>query len=143
MTGRCIAFSLAIEASPAAIWAALTQPEQIAQWSYPETVEVDKIEPGGVYGFLTEDAGDEDGAEILEMDSPTRLKMRWYSSEPAPTTLEWLLEPREGYTVLHFVNAGFHDTAEWNTAYTQDFEGWVALHLALKALLESRGGSAS
>lgn len=137
LAGRSIRFSMAIDGSPEKIWKALVTPIQIATWCYPDRVEVDRIEPGGVYGFISDDSEDEDGAEILEMEAPVRLKWRWYSSEPAPTLLHWELEPKEGYTIVHFENAGFLDTPDWNQAYVQDFEGWVALHLQLKQYVET------
>lgn len=138
LAGRSIRFTLVIDAAPEKIWKALVTPVQMAIWSYPERVEVDRIEPGGVYGFLSGDEADEDGAEILELDPPRYLKLRWFSSEPNPTVLEWVLEPHDaGYTLLHFENSGFQDTAAWKQAYVQDFEGWVALHLNLKKYVET------
>ena len=138
MAGRVIAFTLAIRASRERIWNALTDPEQIAQWSYPEAVEVDKLEVGGVYGFITDDAADEDGAEIMEWDPPSRFVFRWYSSEPQPTTVEYELEASGNYTLLYFRNSGFMDGPDWDKAYAEDFEGWVALTLALKELVEGQ-----
>jgi|GEM_PF-4476048 len=137
IAGRAIKLTMAIDGTPEKIWKAIVTPVMFATWCYPDRVEVDKIEVGGVYGFITDTADDEDGAEILEMDAPKYLKWRWYSSEPAPTILEWTLEPQDGYTLVHFVNSGFLDTPEWNKAYTQDFEGWVALHLQLKQYIET------
>lgn len=136
MPDRAIEFTIAIRASAQTIWEHLTDPELIPAWNYMEAIECESVAVGGLMAYDTADENDEDGAEVLILEPPHHFAYRWFSSEPEPTLVEYRLEPDGPYTLLHFRNSGFKDGEAWDTAYGQDYEGWVALHLALREMVE-------
>lgn len=105
-----------------AVWAALTEPEQISRWFGDET-EID-LRPGGEAVFRWGDV--EVRATVEAVDPPKRFAYRWEPSQTpsgGPTTLvEFVLEEIDGGTRLTLVESGF---AEFVAESRQENEyGW-------------------
>lgn len=132
---REIAFAVSIKASPREVWNALVDPMEIPKWHNYEHVELDALNAGGRFRFLS--GGEpEDLGEILEVESERKLIYRWTSSEPEPTKVEYELRPTSEGTLLRFRNTGFENGASWDQIYEADFRGWVDITLKLKRIVE-------
>ena len=85
-----------INSSPEAIWAALTEPTQLARYGYGSRIELE-LQPGGLYRANSTEEMLAFGApevmvegEVLEAEEPRRLVLGWHAlfgpevaSEPA------------------------------------------------------------
>ena len=106
-----------INASPEAIWAALTEPAQLARYGYGGRIELE-LRPGGVFRAHPTEEMLAFGApavmvegEVLEAEAPRRLVLAWHAlfgpevaGEPA-SRLTYEVEPAVGgvtkLTVTH------------------------------------------
>ncbi len=82
---------------PEAVWAAITDPGQLAQW-FPSTIEFETLEAGAPirYEFPGHDLPAIKG-EFLHVEPDRKLVMTWGDDE-----LSFELEPREGGCRLRF-----------------------------------------
>lgn len=76
-----IRLDVELEHPPERIWRALVEPERLAGWFFPNQLQAVtghhfQITPGGEAGFV-----DPIDAEVLEVDPPKRLSMRWLAPE--------------------------------------------------------------
>ncbi|MFC4334910.1 SRPBCC domain-containing protein [Salininema proteolyticum] len=71
---RRIAMSRRFEASRERVWAALTEPERLAQWFLPVTGD---LQEGGVYQLEGNASGD-----ILRCHAPAEFRLTWHFGEP-------------------------------------------------------------
>ncbi|MGH7553725.1 MAG: SRPBCC family protein [Longimicrobiales bacterium] len=134
-----------IQATPAKVFAALTDPAQVTRWwgdpeAYQTTdAEVD-LRVGGRYKFSgrnTDGSAFWVGGEYREVDAPRRLVYTWEPNwDPAmqgdPTVVEITLEPKEGGTTLRVVHRGFERYAEQVGGYHEGWErvlGWLRRHV--------------
>lgn len=117
-----------IAAAPAAVFAALTQPDQLERWIAEKAV----VEPqvGGRYEFGWEAEGP---VRILELEPDRALAYSWQSDNlPADTVVRWELEGSGNRTKLTIVHSGFGPDH-----VPGDFQlGWQAFLAALKRMLE-------
>lgn len=65
-----------IRSTPEKVWAALTDPRIIAKYWFGMTVECE-WKPGSPWALKFEDGRIADAGEILEVDPPRRLVIRW------------------------------------------------------------------
>ena len=65
-----------IRTTPEQLWAALTDPETIRKYWFEMTVECD-WQTGAPWRLLFEDGRLADAGEVLEVDPPRRLVLRW------------------------------------------------------------------
>lgn len=90
-----------------AVWAALTEPEQIRKW-FGNEAELD-LRPGGEGVFRWGEV--EVRVTVEEVNPPSRFSYRWEPSQTptgGPTTLvEFELEEIQGGTRLSLVESGF------------------------------------
>ncbi|MEQ3553369.1 SRPBCC family protein [Pseudonocardia nematodicida] len=104
------------------VWAALTEPGQMSRW-FPCEVEID-LRVGGVI-TLTFPGGEQDTAEITELDPPATLAFTW-----AGERLRWTLQPEGDGCVLRLDNTVLDRDTTGGTAAGWDrcFEA-LATHL--------------
>jgi uncharacterized protein YndB with AHSA1/START domain len=101
---------LIVPASPARVWAALTQPEQLSAWF--GTQASIELRPGGEVTFTWDGSSGPRGVTrgvIEAVEPPRRLTFRW---QPSPDTdqttrVEFTLEPHPEGTRLRLVESGF------------------------------------
>lgn len=95
------------------VWAALTDPDALSEWVMP--VEGFAPEPGRKFRFRAKPMPGWDGVincEILEIDPPTRIVIRWQGSRMrTPTTLTWHLTETAAGTTFRIDHRGFSGPA--------------------------------
>lgn len=132
--------SVAIAASPAAVWEALTTPEQIRQWFFGVETETDWTEGrpivhrGEYQGRAYEDKG-----TILRFEPERRLvHSHWSPVSGRPGTPEnyqevtWALAERDGTTELTVSETNLPDEQAKKTSE----QAWAGALDGLKRLLE-------
>jgi uncharacterized protein YndB with AHSA1/START domain len=128
MTDHVAAAEIEIEESPAKVWAALTDPEQIKQYMFGSEVVTD-WKPGSPIVWKGEYEGKtyEDKGEIVEIEPERRLKVTHFSpssgQEDRPEnyhTVLYELEERDGTTRVSLSQdnnpskeAAEHSRANW------------------------------
>jgi uncharacterized protein YndB with AHSA1/START domain len=146
-------FRVWINATPEAIWAALTEPEQLARYGYGSRIDFE-LRPGGVYRANSTEEMLAFGAppvmvegEVLEVEPPHRLAMTWHAlfgpetaSEPV-TTLSYELETGVGgvtkLTLTHELDGAPITAAIVGGAVAEAGGGWGWVLSDLKTLLET------
>ncbi|NNE12218.1 MAG: SRPBCC family protein [Ilumatobacter sp.] len=143
MTATAHLYELFVRAPQAAVWEALTQPEQTVRYFHGTRLE-SSLRPGEPYRYVIAD-GDRDAIEgtIETFEPPRRLVMTWrvlYDDEMAdepPSRVEWMLAPANDsgtvtrVTLRHGVLALSPKT--WESVRV----GWQVVLHGLKTLLET------
>ena len=103
------------------VWRAWTQPEELAQWWWPErfqtTYQVD-LREGAQYRFRTANLPDLGVLSLtgrfLEVYPPERLvyTWQWENGDERPTRVSVDLEERDARTEIHLTHEGFADNQE-------------------------------
>lgn len=132
--------SIDIAAPPQRVWAALTQPELIAQW-FGDGASFD-LRPGGRGVLSWNDYGDF-GMLVEEVDEPRTVAYRW-TKDPGvaaqadnSTLVRFTLTVTAGGTRLTVEESGFEIYgADAHTQYTGNIEGWDLELAELRDLLE-------
>ena len=121
-----LSLSVDIDGSTAAVWDALTKPDQLNRYFSSNAT----VEPtvGGVWI----DWGEGEGAlRVLEVERGKKLSLGW-EIEGAPTVVTWTLEESGGKTRLTLAHSGFatdrHSDAEWG--------GWLNYLGLIRSLVE-------
>jgi uncharacterized protein YndB with AHSA1/START domain len=132
-----------VAASPAAVWKALTDGEELARW-FPLSARVKPGKDGSV--FLSWGPGWEGEARIDAWE-PVHL-FRWVESKgpvAEGVTTEWKLEPSMAggrKTLLRLVQSGFSTGADWEEEYYGSTEyGWGFMLANLRHYLERHAGT--
>ncbi|WP_181763060.1 SRPBCC domain-containing protein [Rhodococcus spelaei] len=102
--------TVVVNASRAAVWRALTDPEHIAKW-FGQTARIDALEVGA-RGGLGWPGHDEFTMEITEVDEPTHFAYRWNTQGgefdfDRATEVRFTLVEEGDATVLTVVETGF------------------------------------
>lgn len=135
-TALTVERTLELDAPPAGVWRALTQPEELARW-FPDRVDQSEFGPGAEGRFFWESHG-AFAFRVEAAEPPKRLVWRWARDAGTPldegvtTRVEWVLEPRaNGGTTLRLCESGFvrAEDREGNS------KGWDAELGELAALL--------
>lgn len=127
--------TLVLRASPARVWQAITDPQELARW-FPQEAEWD-LRPGGTGVFSWEGYGDFP-IRVEAVDPPRYLAWRWgleAETDPdatdAVTLVEWWVEPHDdGGTTLRIRESGFRTEthrSENETGWTEELAELVSL----------------
>jgi uncharacterized protein YndB with AHSA1/START domain len=128
-----------IRTTPAKLWAALTEPDFIRQYWFGTTVAC-AWKKGAPWKMVRADGSLTDSGEILEIDPPRRMVIRW-QNEWAPElkaegmsrcTIE--LEPIESSVKLTITHEIERPESKFITAVSG---GWPRIASNLKSLLET------
>lgn len=128
-----------IRTTPDKLWSALTDPKFIRQYWFDMKVECD-WKKGSPWRMAGKDGGLTDSGEILEIDPPHRLVIRWQNEwNPAlkaegPSRCTFLLEPVQGAVKLTITHQMELQASKLITAVS---EGWPLVLSNLKSLLET------
>lgn len=123
-----------INASPDAVWKALTDAEELSRW-FPLEARVTPG-PGGKI-FLSWGPNCEGEGQITAWQPGARFA--W--SENNLLLVEWTIEARGGKTVLRLVNSGFGELRGWDDEYYGSVEyGWGFMLANLRLYLERHAG---
>jgi uncharacterized protein YndB with AHSA1/START domain len=128
-----------IAASPAAVWKALTDAEELERW-FPLAARVTPGAGGSV--FLSWGPGCEGEARIEAWEPLKLLRLIEQAPGGQPVTIEWKLEQRGGKTLLRLVQSGFSSGAAWEDEYFASTEyGWGFMLTNLRHYLERHAGT--
>jgi uncharacterized protein YndB with AHSA1/START domain len=145
-------FRVFINATPEAVWDAITSPEWTARYGYLTPAHYE-LRPGGTYRALATDEMRQYGVgevavdgEVLECDPPRRLVQTWkarfgpeFENEP-PTRLTWEIDAEGGITrltVIHDVADAPSTAAIVSGDVAEAGGGWAWVLSSLKTLLET------
>jgi uncharacterized protein YndB with AHSA1/START domain len=142
-----------INATPEAIWDALTSPDVIGRYGYGGRIDLE-LRPGGAYRARATDEMIAFGApelmvegEMLEVEAPRRLVQTWHplfdprmAAEPK-TRLTYEIEPGVGgvtkLTITHDLGGAPAAAAIVSGAIAEAGGGWGWVLSDLKTLLET------
>jgi uncharacterized protein YndB with AHSA1/START domain len=137
---RTITISAPIEK----VWAAVTEPEHIAQW-FPQKAVLEPVRVGADGVFSFEGYGDFP-VRVEELDPPRTISYRWSNENARPvnpidlahsTVFRFTLEPVDGGTQLTVVESGFQHLADPAGSLEGNRQGWDSELDELVAYLES------
>jgi uncharacterized protein YndB with AHSA1/START domain len=138
-TGEKFVYVIYIRTTPEKLWEALTKPEFTRQY-WAETWQDTTWQPGADWKLMIPDGRVGDSGEIVEIDPPRRMVLRWRNEfipemkaeGDSRCVLE--LEP-QGDTVKLTVA---HSMEKAGTKFLQSVSnGWPSLLSSLKSLLET------
>lgn len=115
-----------VAATPAQVWAALTEPDQLNRWMAVDA-KVD-LQPGGRYDL----GWDHGPVKILDLEPRRVLSYSWEWAAEKDTVVRWELEGSAGQTRVTIVHSGFADPKH-AAGYRL---GWQAFLTTLKRMLE-------
>jgi uncharacterized protein YndB with AHSA1/START domain len=128
-----------INASPERVWRALTDAGELERW-FPLDARVEPGPGGTIWmSWRNEFAG---AMKILVWDPPRHLQTSWSfheADQPAQIT-DYVLETRQGKTVLRAVTSGFPLDASWDNWVEGTNRGWAFELRSLKHYLERHAG---
>jgi len=131
-----------IAASPAAVWKALTDGEELARW-FPLSARVAPGAEGSI--FLSWGTGCEGEARITGWEPQKLLRLVEQAggvAGPEGVTIEWKLEQRGGSTIVRLVQSCFSAGGDWADEYFGSTEyGWGFMLLNLRHYLERHAGT--
>jgi uncharacterized protein YndB with AHSA1/START domain len=134
--------SIDIDAPVDKVWAALTEPELIAEW-FGDRCEFD-ARPGGKGLFGWTEHGAESRVTIEHVDRPKTLIYRWAhvaGADPAPgnsTVVRFDLAEIASGTRLSLLETGFEELDDPAGQHEGNVGGWEAELGELVAFVESR-----
>jgi len=136
--------SLGIHASPAEVYRALTDQDELVRWFVSEA-SVD-IQPGGAFRWVFGQASGDPGPNplvttglILSVSKQESLKMRALI-EDLETEIEFRIDPWRDGAVLTVGHSGFPGDEEWDDTFRALDRGWQTELHVLKVYLERARG---
>jgi uncharacterized protein YndB with AHSA1/START domain len=109
-----LSFEFELHHSPEKVWAALTDPELLAEWLLP-VVDL-KLDPGAAFTFKAEPQPGWDGlvkCRFLEIEAQRKLSYTWVVGD-IDTVVVFTLTPMSSGTHLAVVQSGFREDQKKN-----------------------------
>lgn len=141
---RAIVLEARLDATPAEVWHALTDPRALADWFAPHVTKADQHADGVVEVSWDPAAAWPSEIEIWE---PER-HLRWTNATP-PTAdgapqprmlMDWFISSEAGATVLRLVHSGFGQGANWDDQIDATTGGWTYFLWNLEVCLTRHRG---
>lgn len=132
-------YAIYIRTTPAKLWEALTDPQFVRQYWFSTTVEC-AWKKGSPWKLIRPDGSPSDSGEILEIDPPRRMVIRWQNEwHPELKAEGWSrctieLEPVDDAVKLTIVHEIDRPGSRFIDAVSG---GWPRLLSNLKSLLET------
>ena len=132
-------YSIYIRTTPEKLWGALTQTEFTRQYWWKISQEC-AWEPGAPWKILFEDGRVADSGEVLEIDPPRRLVLKWRNefkpelAEEGDSRMTYLLEPEGSNVKLTVTHEMDRPKSKLIAAVSN---GWPEILSSLKSLLET------
>jgi uncharacterized protein YndB with AHSA1/START domain len=141
---RASRHSIGIQASPAEVWRALTEPEELERWFVPRA-SVD-LRPGGEFRWEYGRGGADPGpaplvttGTVLEIVRQELLRLR-LPIEDLETEVEMRIDPWRDGAVVTLTHTGFPGEEEWDETFRAVDRGWQTELHVLKIFLERGRG---
>jgi uncharacterized protein YndB with AHSA1/START domain len=140
-SGRAVSGEVEIEASPAAVWRALTDARELERW-FPLEARVEPGVGGSIFmSWRNEYTGD---SRILAWVPERHLRTTWgVEGEGDPDTVQttdYRIEPTAAGTAVRVVTSGFPDGERWDDWVEGTRHGWRFELRSLKHYLERHAG---
>jgi uncharacterized protein YndB with AHSA1/START domain len=136
--GSTFVYVTYIRATPRQVWDALLKPEFTSRYWFGVTME-SGWQPGSPWKMLHADGSITDTGEVLEIDPPRRLVLKWRNELPAMK--------HEGYTRCTFAISAYGDQTRLEVVHEAESDnsktiaavsgGWPLVLSGLKTLLET------
>ena len=129
-----------IDASPADVWRAISEAEEVIRWYVADAQIDDHV--GGTYK-VSWGEGMDGASDITAYEPERHLQVRHRPVEGAPLIEtgpmieEYFIEGDGDRTVLRLVTSGIPDTEEWDWYYEGTKRGWTVFMLTLRHYLEN------
>ena len=121
---RALEAELHVDAPVEAVWKALTDGEELANW-FPAKARVEPGVGGSVWLWW---GGDGESCEIEAWEPGRHLRTVWpgaHAADPSvPVAVDYHLEGKGGGTTLRLVHTGFSADAEWDDEFDAHRRGW-------------------
>lgn len=121
---RSLKAELEIAAPVEAVWKALTDGDELANWFPFEA----KVEPGLGGSVWLSWGGDGEACKITAWEPNHHLGTGWpgaHAADPAkPIAVDYHLQGKAGGTTLRLVHTGFSADAEWDDEFDAHRRGW-------------------
>jgi uncharacterized protein YndB with AHSA1/START domain len=138
---RSYEMAVDVDASPEAVWRAISDPEELVRW-FPLEARVTPGEGGTMWwgweepwSFDTEVAVWDPGRQLRLIERRTDGKAR-----DRTIAMDFTLEGRGGRTTLRFVHSGFGAGADWDEEYDGISRGWSFELRCLRHYLQRHPG---
>jgi uncharacterized protein YndB with AHSA1/START domain len=118
-------FKRQLRHSPARVWSALTEPDELRQW-FPDTIVVSEWRVGARLQFRHEGGAYAFDGEVLVFDPPRALEIRWGTDR-----VRFEVEPADDGSVLTLI-----DTIDELGKASRDAAGWHVCLDAFEAALD-------
>jgi uncharacterized protein YndB with AHSA1/START domain len=128
-----------IRTTPEKLWQALTQPEFTRQF-FMATVQESEWKAGAPWKIVAPDGTVADSGEIVEIDPPNRLVLKWQSqlkpelTEEGFSRMTYALEPQAEMVKLTVLHEMEREGSKLIQAVSR---GWPLILSSLKSLLET------
>ena len=121
---RSIEAELHVDAPVEAVWKALTDGDELANWFPLES----RVEPGVGGSIWLSWGGDGQQCAIEAWEPGRHLRTGWPGAHPAgpeiPVAVDYHLEGRGGGTSLRLVHTGFSTDDQWDDEFDAHRRGW-------------------
>jgi len=126
-----------IKATPERVFKALTEKDELEKWFVQEAII--ELKPGGeIHTNWVPDMGE--GGIVKEVKPNELFSFTWEGQfSPTPTTITFILTPKNDGTILKLTHSGIGEGAGWE-AYTnmdQEGKGWEAHMKDLRSWIET------
>ena len=129
-----------IRTTPEKLWAKLTETEVPREFFFATTLHASEWKAGAKWNSTAPDGTLVDGGEVLEIDPPKRMVLRWRHEMQAEKKAEgdsratYELEQKEGMVKLTVI----HEMDRGQSKFIQSVSnGWPTILSSLKSLLET------
>lgn len=146
---RSVTAEISVNASPEAVWKALTDAEELTRW-FPLEARVTPGEGGQIWMAWGEMWRGDSRIEIWEPNRhlrtsspigvPKDAEEGGASTEPVRLAIDFFIEGRGGETRLRVVHSGFGRGESWDTEYDGVRRGWAFELRSLRHYLERHSG---
>jgi uncharacterized protein YndB with AHSA1/START domain len=143
---RVIELEIRIHAPRDAVWAALTEPSELARWfppiaqGKPGVGEMLLLSWGPEVQWRTRIVEWEPGRHLRWQDLPSAEPGQPDVPRPVPMVVDWTLEATGGEVVVRLVQSGFGEGETWDDFYDGTDMGWRFFLNALRHYLERHRG---
>ena len=134
---RTIELERNVDASPDAVFHALTDADELARW-WVTSAESD-ARTGGSYSYRFEFEDESRNhtytGEYIDVTPGARVAYPW-TTGLGPTEVDFRIEPAGGGTRVRLVHSGWGESGDWDESVQMHEEGWSFFLDNLKAYLE-------